>query len=85
MPEIDEAFFYLVEWINELGFCSSNGMGATAISFLEMKAWSDLMGNDLNHWEAKVLRDMSSAFVSMQETAKKPDCEDPAKALSTGN
>lgn len=74
MPEIDESFQYLIGWIHELGFAESNGMGAMVISYVSIQAWSQLMQYDISPWSVKVLREMSGAFISMQEKAKKPDC-----------
>ena len=81
MPEIDCEFAYLIEWINELGFAASNGMGAVTISFLEINAWADLMQVEPTPFDVKTLRDMSKAFISMQESAKKPTEPDPIKEL----
>ncbi len=81
MPEIDNEFAYLIEWINEIGFFNSNGMGAVTITFLEIKAWSDLMQTSPTPMDVKTLRTMSQAFISMQELAKKPETRDPLKEL----
>jgi hypothetical protein len=81
MPEIDGAFQYLIEWINELGFCNSNGMGAVAIPFLEIQAWADLMQLTPTPFDVQTLRDMSKAFIAMQETAKKSDEPNPMNEL----
>ena len=81
LPEIDSEFAYLVEWINEIGFYNSNGMGAVTISFLEIQAWANLMQIVPTPLDVQVLRQMSQAFISMRELAKKPETLDPLKEL----
>ena len=54
-------------------------MGETVISFLEIGAWANLMQYTLSPFDVKTLRDMSNAFISMREQAKKIDCKDPLK------
>lgn len=56
-------------------------MSETVISFLEIKAWADLMQVTPLPFDVKTLREMSQAFISMREQAKKIDCKDPLKEL----
>ncbi len=81
MPEIDSEFAYLLDWINEVGYFNSNGMGAVTITFLEIKAWADLMQANPTPADVQTLRAISQAFISMQELAKKPETIDPLKEL----
>jgi hypothetical protein len=83
MPEIDFEFSHLIEWIHEIGFAASNGMGATTISYSEIYAWANLTQNTPSPFDVKVLRDMSQAFISMQEKAKDSECKDPLLELET--
>ncbi|MEI6745535.1 MAG: hypothetical protein WCL34_06195 [Methylococcaceae bacterium] len=81
LPEIDSEFAYLAEWINEIGFYNSNGMGAVTITFLEIQAWASLMQITPTPLGVQTLRQMSQAFISMQEAAKKIEEPDPLKEL----
>ena len=81
MPEIDSEFTYLLEWINEVGYFNSNGMGAVTIGFLEIKAWADLMQTNPTPSDVRILRSMSQAFISHQEKSKKLDTIDPLLEL----
>lgn len=81
LPEVDLEFAYLIEWIHELGFLESNGMGATVLSYLSIQAWADLMQNPLTPFDVKMLRDMSSSFIAMQQKSAKIDEPDPLKGL----
>ena len=81
MPDIDEEFSYLIQWINQIGFCESNGMGATTISYVSIQAWASLMQENPTPNDVEVLRAMSSAFISMQDKAKEITCPDPMKEL----
>lgn len=81
MPEIDSEFSYLIEWIHELGFYVSNGMGASVIPYHEIYAWSELMKLQPSPSDIAILREMSGSFISMQELAKKRDTIDPLKTL----
>ena len=81
LPELDDEFSYLIEWINELGFLESNGMGVNVIGYQTIKAWADLMQVYPTPFDVKILREMSSAFIAMQEKAKKTNEPDPLKEL----
>jgi hypothetical protein len=83
MPEIDVESYYLIEWIYEIGFYISNGMGASVMPYSEIAAWAELTGNNPTSDDVRLLREMSSAFISMQELGKKSDTIDPAILLLT--
>jgi hypothetical protein len=85
MPDIDFGFTHLIEWIHELGFFLNGGMGAIPLSYSEIKAFSDLTQNPVTPFDAKVLRDMSNAFISTQEKAKDSECKDPLLELNEEN
>lgn len=56
-------------------------MGAQAISYQTLWAWADLMQFEPTPFDVKTIREMSSSFIAMQETAKKVDAPDPLKEL----
>jgi len=82
MPEVDSEFVYLIEWIHELGFYESNGMGTQPISYQTIWAWSELMLTPITPFDVNLLREMSSSFIAMQEKAKDSQTPDPLKELN---
>lgn len=64
-----------------MGFYISNGMGASVLPYSEIAAWVDLTGVAPSGSDIRLLREMSNAFISMQEIGKKRDTIDPIKTL----
>lgn len=63
MPDIKGAE-YLINHLNNLGWCSSNGMGAVSLSFTEIKAYIDTTDTPLTGDEVLLIKRMSQAYVS---------------------
>jgi hypothetical protein len=59
-----EGFEYIAEAFNKSGKCESSGMGASVLSWGEIKSFNDCVGF-LNVWELNIIRRMSSAYVHM--------------------
>jgi hypothetical protein len=76
-PDIDFEFQHLIDWIYEIGFAESNGFGAVVMSYSEIEAWKNATKNDATPFDVMMIRNMSNAYISMQEEAKNSDCEDP--------
>jgi len=53
---------HILHHLNALGWCSSTGMGITALSFTEIKAYSDLTETPLNSDEVMLIRNMSKEY-----------------------
>ena len=54
---------YLLEAMQNIGWCGSSGFGPEPLSWAEIKAYADCSG-DLEHpWEFQTLRDMSAAYI----------------------
>lgn len=70
-------FFYLVEWLFELGITESSGMGAQPISWTEIANWSTLSGHVLSPGEAVALRHLSTEYVRMLTEGEDPGCPPP--------
>jgi len=43
---------------------SSNGWGPSAISYLDIKSWSDLYGVELSPWDIKAIRMLDQLYLS---------------------
>ncbi len=56
---------------------SSNGYSANPISYLEIKAWSDLTGIRLSSFDLRAIRSMDNTFLvyaaEKQQEAQKPE------------
>lgn len=62
-PDIDPNE-YLAEWLGELGWCLSNGMGVVGIPHTEIRAWADNIGLRFRGVEAAWLHAMSAAYAA---------------------
>ena len=54
---------YLLGVMAELGWAGEGVNGPTALSWAELRAYSDATGQNLASWEYRALRSMSEAFV----------------------
>ena len=68
---------HIVGYLFEIGPTASNGMGGTPLSFLEIQAWQDCMGVELDAWECRSLRRLSAEYLNEAQRATKPDCKAP--------
>lgn len=62
-PDIQGAE-YILNHLNLLGWCSSNGMGVNALSFLEIQAYIQLTDTSLTADEVLIIKKMSQAYVN---------------------
>jgi len=68
-PVFNPAGRYLLNMFSELSSTRQNGMnGPGPITYLEMKAYSDLADCDIEPWEVEVIKLLDSAF--MEELQK---------------
>jgi hypothetical protein len=73
MPEFDAG--YVLEYLFELGVT----MGENAVNHTELRSWMDNTGIELSAWEARIIKKLSEAYLSMSHDAKKSDSETPWK------
>lgn len=76
MPNIP-GYGYIFDYLAELGFVSANGFGVGAVSFVEMKSWSELLGLDLSILEAYTIRKLSLIFIEQKDLSKAANCPPP--------
>ncbi len=67
MPEADG--LHLVEYLWEIGPTVPAGMGAAPIAHSEIAAWQANTGIPLDAWEARLLRDLSLAYLAESNRA----------------
>lgn len=69
-PEITDD--YLISMVQEIGWCLSGGMGAVPLTASEIQSWCEMMDEELSPWEFRVIRRMSSAYVSGTNASEAP-------------
>ena len=78
MPPLEEGG-YLVGYLLEIGPVQASGMGQGPISHESILAWQALTGIELEPWESRLLRRLSSEYLSESNRAQKLGCEPPWK------
>lgn len=76
---------HVIGWFTEIGLTGSNGMGAVPLSWSEIAAWQVNTRVVLSPWEARLIRALSSAYVTEsrlaeQETHPPPWCGEVTEA-----
>ena len=67
----------MITYLLEVGLYSSNGMGMTPLSWVDIQAWSQLTGSQLTPSEARLMRKLSFIYVSQYNASKDIKCEAP--------
>jgi hypothetical protein len=75
MPEISASWF--IDWLTDLGFVENTGMGSAPIGWITLRAWQDLTGTPLQPWEARLIRKLSSLFISARSEGEDPLAQPP--------
>jgi hypothetical protein len=78
-PELPAA--YLFDLLFEVGPFMNTGMGTLPLTWLEINAWKDAIGFDLQPWEARILKSSSAEYVAQMNLASKPNCPPPGKVV----
>lgn len=80
MKERDEAPYWppnpaphITDWLVEIG----PTMGDAVVTEQELVAWQLNSGVELDAWEARTIRRLSTAFLAQSDKARKPDCLAP--------
>jgi len=68
---------HVIEWLGQLGFTEAGAAGAVALSWREIAEWKRLTGVPLAPWEAKLLRNLSSAYLAESRKAEDEACPPP--------
>lgn len=74
---------HLIEHLMEVGPFEVTGMERVPISWREMQAWQDQTGVCLDTWQARMLRRLSTDYLSSSRAAEKPDCPAPFAAVGS--
>lgn len=68
---------YLVDWLMEIGPMASGGMGHAPLGWTAIKDWQELVGVELNPWEARTIRLLSRDFVDQMNKSREATCPAP--------
>jgi len=76
MPDPGE-LVYIINWLFEAGPVKYSSMGASPLDWVEIKAWSDIVGIELQPNEATALRQLSATYLSQKQKAEDKACPPP--------
>lgn len=74
---------YLTDWLFEIGPTIPTGMGEVPLTFGDLAAWQDVMGIELEPWEARLLKSLSGDFVDERYHARKRDRPAPWSGIES--
>ena len=77
MPPLDKEVRHLVDYLLEVGPAMGTGMGEVPVSHLELQAWQQQVGIDLQPWEVRTLRRLSRDWVVESHKASSPSATAP--------
>ena len=75
MPPVSAGHLILYLW--EIGPILADGMGSRPINHAELLAWSELIGIELQPWEARFILRLSQDYLMASRAAEKPDYPSP--------
>ena len=61
---------YIYDWLMEVGPTENGGMGPVQLSWKEICAWSSMTFTSMTAWEARLLRELSSEFITESRQAE---------------
>jgi len=75
MPDCDA--LYLIEYLFDVGPVTHGGMGDAPLSHLELNAWQQNIGIELQPWEVRVMHRLSLEYLSESQKATAYDAPAP--------
>lgn len=74
---------HILSRLIEIGLTEANGMGASPLSWREIRAWQELTGVELTPWEARLIRHLSTAYLAESRRGESENCPPPWRAEVT--
>ena len=74
---------HVMTWLIEIGLAEANGMGESPISWLSINEWQKATGVCLSAFEAKLIRELSVAYVAEKRRSESENCPPPWRAEIT--
>ncbi|TCP71821.1 hypothetical protein [Sphingomonas sp. PP-CE-1G-424] len=76
---------HIFDWLIEIGLTEAAGMGAVPISSRELAAWQSNTCVRLAPWEARLIRELSKAYLAEGRRAEDETCPPPWGAPVTAH
>lgn len=73
----DNPMPHIVDRLTEIGLTGSDGMSARSLSWAEIAAWQTNTRIRLSAWEARLIRSLSSAYVTQSRLSEEETCPPP--------
>lgn len=73
----------IIARLMEMGVTEAAGMGSAPLSWLTIDAWQRVTGVTLPAWEARLLRDLSVAYLTESRKAESENCPSPWRSEVT--
>ncbi|MBB3347316.1 hypothetical protein [Sphingomonas sp. BK069] len=74
---------HITGWLIAMGIVQPTGMSIAALGWAEINGWQQSMGIRLAPWEANLLRNLSSAYVTETRRAESEHCSAPWQVKAT--
>lgn len=76
---------WVVDKLMEIGPIVAAGMGAGPIGWRDITAWQEVTGFTLEPWEARLIRKLSTEYLTVMTDARKADCPPPWSPVDPGD
>jgi hypothetical protein len=74
---------HIIDRLVEIGLTEAAGMGSGPLSWREIAAWQENTSVQLEPWEARLIRRLSSAYLAEGRRAESENCPPPWRAPVT--
>lgn len=74
---------HIIERLIEIGLSEAAGMGAVPVSWITIEAWQRVTGTTIAAWEARLIRRLSTDYLTMSRKAESETCPPPWRAPVT--
>lgn len=74
---------HIVNWLIEIGLTEANGMGESPVSWREINEWQAATGVSLSAFEARIIRELSIAYIAEKKRSESENCPPPWRAEIT--
>jgi hypothetical protein len=74
---------HITDRLIEMGVSEAAGMGVVPLSWLTISQWCSLTNVDLQPWEARLIRRLSSTYLAESRLAENEHCPPPWRGVVT--
>lgn len=76
LPEVGGSFL-IIEYLSELGYCKQGMNGAQALDWVEVQAWSNMTGANVEGWVSLMLMRLSRDYANQSNLSRDPSTPEP--------